>query len=622
MDFSNYIQKRLTAKGLTNLQFGSLTNSSVYERLSNISLFQSASLDQLNNLDLGKLLQGEINENATSEEKALGDIVNAFMELEGVQSAADIDGDKVVSEDEAREYLQSIMGNDGDESNFSISDIDKAIENLGIDLESIAEQAIEDAIKTDALEEEKKSEELEDIKKENEAQQASNAQSAGGSGVNGNSGVRNSGNAKSVPTTNPTNSKDGDSVEEIEKQIQQEEDNKESIKTQMEADIAEQEKIISEAMNDKESGFPEGFEEKYNTEKAKIDEQIQSNDTQIEKQRGIVQDKTATVSAAEKSIESLTAQKSTLEGQLGSVSSEDENADSKRQEIEGKIDNIEAEISAKEDEKEAAEQAKEAAEAEQERLSGEKETLVEKRDNLLDTMIKENNLEINSETQEKIKAAQEEIKSIRSAAQEDMQVSDKKIQDLKIKLEEVKEKEKTDKIISENSVSEFDFDFDENLSEYNKQELAQIKEIFEANRDKYEKVAEATGVPAELICAIHYREGSCNFGTYLHNGDPLGKPTTHVPKGKNFSTWEDAAIDAIMSQNPDIIKDGDFDSCMEYAERYNGLGYRNKGIASPYVWAGTTEYTGGLYVADGQFSASAVDKRCGVAVIMKALLLS
>ena len=43
------------------------------------------------------------------------------------------------------------------------------------------------------------------------------------------------------------------------------------------------------------------------------------------------------------------------------------------------------------------------------------------------------------------------------------------------------------------------------------------------------------------------RESSCNFKTYLHNGDPLGKPTTHVPKGKNFTKFTDAAVDALKS---------------------------------------------------------------------------
>lgn len=157
------------------------------------------------------------------------------------------------------------------------------------------------------------------------------------------------------------------------------------------------------------------------------------------------------------------------------------------------------------------------------------------------------------------------------------------------------------------------------LSKYQNNELSRVKDIYQKNKSKYDKVAEATGVPAELICAIHYREGGCNFGTYLHNGDPLGQPTTHVPRGKNFSDWTSAAIDAINSQKHSNVSKGNIDSQLDYAERYNGLGYRRRGKASPYVWAGTSNYSGGMYVRDGVYSDSAVDKRVGVAAILQTL---
>ena len=164
----------------------------------------------------------------------------------------------------------------------------------------------------------------------------------------------------------------------------------------------------------------------------------------------------------------------------------------------------------------------------------------------------------------------------------------------------------------------WNFNFTESLSDYNVSELDTIKQTYQENIDKYKAVEAATGVPAELICAIHYRESSCNFDTYLHNGDPLGSPTVHVPEGILFYDWSEAAIHAINSIGMSVDPN-DLDSCLDYAERYNGLGYRNRGLASPYVWAGTTTYTGGMYVADGEFSSSAYDQRVGVAVILKAL---
>jgi hypothetical protein len=55
-------------------------------------------------------------------------------------------------------------------------------------------------------------------------------------------------------------------------------------------------------------------------------------------------------------------------------------------------------------------------------------------------------------------------------------------------------------------------------------------------------------------------------------------------------------------------------------ERYNGLGYANKGIPSPYVWSGTDQYKSGKYVRDGVFDANAVDKQLGCAGLLLAMV--
>lgn len=172
--------------------------------------------------------------------------------------------------------------------------------------------------------------------------------------------------------------------------------------------------------------------------------------------------------------------------------------------------------------------------------------------------------------------------------------------------------------INLNNSSKFGFNL--NLKGSYASQLTNIKKIFNQNRAKYDAVAKATGVPAELICAIHFRESGCKFDTYLHNGDPLGKPTVHVPKGKFFTDWTEAAIDAIKSNSYyKNVKANDINSQLEFAERYNGLGYRNKGLVSPYVWAGTDKYTQGKYVADGKYSSTTVDKQVGVAPILDTL---
>lgn len=55
------------------------------------------------------------------------------------------------------------------------------------------------------------------------------------------------------------------------------------------------------------------------------------------------------------------------------------------------------------------------------------------------------------------------------------------------------------------------------------------------------------------------------------------------------------------------------------SESYNGFGYRNRGVPSAYLWSGTNRYTSGKYVADGKWSATAVDKQMGIAALFRAI---
>ena len=96
--------------------------------------------------------------------------------------------------------------------------------------------------------------------------------------------------------------------------------------------------------------------------------------------------------------------------------------------------------------------------------------------------------------------------------------------------------------------------------------------------------------------------------------DPLGKPTTHVPKGINFDNWQDAAVDAIQRERDRFTK-----GILEGLEKYNGTGYRKQGTQSPYVWSGTTEYQKGKYASDGVYDPNLVDRQAGVAGVLKEL---
>lgn len=157
-----------------------------------------------------------------------------------------------------------------------------------------------------------------------------------------------------------------------------------------------------------------------------------------------------------------------------------------------------------------------------------------------------------------------------------------------------------------------------NLKGYEGEAQAFLK-VWEANKGRYERVAERTGIPAKLIAALHFRESSGNFNTYLHQGDPLGKPPVHWPTNiPTFYNWEDAAVHALQMKSG-IRKDlaltsdsGDLAAMATFAEYYNGLGYHNRGRVSPYVFSGTNQYQKGKYVADGVYDPNTKDRQLGV----------
>lgn len=161
--------------------------------------------------------------------------------------------------------------------------------------------------------------------------------------------------------------------------------------------------------------------------------------------------------------------------------------------------------------------------------------------------------------------------------------------------------------------------------------LAELKSIcgkIMINSPRYQEVQSATGVPWYVVGAIHERESSMRFDTYLQNGDPLfskdGAPlkTVHVPKGIGpFSpqTWANAAIHAFGGEGAHKGVNWTLGYCLMWAENFNGLGMRHRGLPSGYIWSFTDQYVRAKYVADGVFSPTEVDKQAGVAAILKVL---
>ena len=148
-----------------------------------------------------------------------------------------------------------------------------------------------------------------------------------------------------------------------------------------------------------------------------------------------------------------------------------------------------------------------------------------------------------------------------------------------------------------------------------------------ANRSRYEEVEQSTKVPWFVVATIHSLEGSLNFKTHLHNGDPLTARTVHVPKGRPLGkppfTWEESAIDALQFDGLTTVTKWTLPMILFKLEGFNGFGYRTRHpeVLTPYLWSFTNHYQKGKFVADGKFDPNAVSKQCGAAAILKALSL-
>lgn len=156
-------------------------------------------------------------------------------------------------------------------------------------------------------------------------------------------------------------------------------------------------------------------------------------------------------------------------------------------------------------------------------------------------------------------------------------------------------------------------------------DIARIIEKIKSHESRYKDVESKTTVPWWAIAAIHYRESGMSWLRHLHNGDLLTERTVHVPKGRPLKgnppfIWEESAIDALKMSWLSSAKDWSIGNALALLERYNGLGYKRKGLPSPYIWSWSSVYEKGKYVADGRFDPEVIDQQCGAALIIKSLI--
>jgi len=128
-------------------------------------------------------------------------------------------------------------------------------------------------------------------------------------------------------------------------------------------------------------------------------------------------------------------------------------------------------------------------------------------------------------------------------------------------------------------------------------------------------------VPWYGVAILHRRESDANFSTYLGNGDPLDRPTRHVPKNRGpFPDFPSGVRDALHLDGLDSVTDWRLEKLLYYFEIFNGTGYDLRGKPSPYIWGGTNVQVRGKYTGDGHFDGGTMDTQPGCAPLLKAIM--
>ena len=590
--------------------------------------------------DISNALKNIIQPEDKESTNPIDDLLNKIYENKTVQKALDIDGDGKLSDEEKAKFLDYIKENLTTDGELTEEAIKAAFDSIidgtfsyDTEQQTKAEQAIQEL--------QNEPQPLSSNTGSTGTSGSSGASGSGGvsgsSGASGGSGV--SGGGSSTGTSGSSSSSNVDkgmTLEELESERKTKESELKNAQQGVNDVYSGENEAVKNAQEDCDKAkedYDKAVEEDENISDelkqqrkdnldaiAQQEEKISNLNIKIHDKDSEISSMTSQLTSDESNLAALEESLSALEGQTSDDSEKQGEIDSKKAALKTQIEEAKQKV---QDDKDAIEKLEQDKKTLEDDLKTEEGNLrdLEKDKTTIEKSISEVCKPETKEAMDAYNSAKDNVNSVKESELKTAQSKETEAQEALDEINAQIDTKKAEETKKENSVSSFDLDIDENLTDYQKQELEQLEKIFEENKDKYEEVAEATGMPAELICAIHYRESSNDFSTYLHNGEPLGQTTTLEPPGIYFTDWTEAAIDAINREKSKVdTSDGSIESYLRYAEAYNGDGYRNRGIASPYVWAGTTKYTGGLFVSDRNFSASTYDKRLGVAVIMKHLM--
>lgn len=138
---------------------------------------------------------------------------------------------------------------------------------------------------------------------------------------------------------------------------------------------------------------------------------------------------------------------------------------------------------------------------------------------------------------------------------------------------------------------------------------------------RYDAGCKATGVPVAWAAASFEREASSRFNLNPAQGWPLDSESKWIPHNGPFTgpnAWTNAQVAAYEIDGLDKVGAANWvwaRACYE-GEVFNGMGYRARGVHTPYLWAGTSLYVRGKFTGDGVYSATTEDEQLGIVPVM------
>ncbi len=448
--FAQYITQKLSGLKNANIeQSGNLSFGSLTAINNNLSVFESAASDT-STIDYEKIMEsinsGNLEGLDGENSESLASVLNELISIKEIQELADVSGDGKIDGSELEVLVSKMAGNDGDAKNLTFADIDKMLEDMGIDLNKTAETAVSEAVKD--------LDEPEETKKAQETEAPSSAQQSSSTG--GTSGSNSAGRTSSPTKTTNNQATAGDTAEEIKAQIDEKNGEISDVEADAEAQIQEQEKAKEQAM--KNAGVSEEEYKKYQEKEKEIEGKITEKESAIDKKDNEIRDKESSVSSNESYISSLDSQISANESKKSSIASDDKDASSKSADIDSKISNLRSEKQQKEEENNKLKQEIEKAKQEKTQLETDKQTLETQKQELLSKTLDSStgfckgisDSSATAKVKDNIAQFDTKIQEIKAEKQEKVSSLKGEIQTLEVKLKDIEAKEERDKFLDDN----------------------------------------------------------------------------------------------------------------------------------------------------------------------------